>query len=97
MAEQILIYFVFTYFCGAVYGGSAYGKMKFSLAGTILIRELVRGEWLPAPQQQDKDRIIRAACRYSREVEHSDYNKVTMEQILEEDQCFGIEELFSLL
>ena len=40
MAEQILIYFVFTYFCGAVYGGSAYGKMKFSLAGTILIREL---------------------------------------------------------
>lgn len=97
MAEQILIYFVFTYFCGAVYGGSAYGKMKFSLAGTILIRELVRGEWLPAPQQQDKDRIIRAACRYSREVEHSDYNKVTMEQILEEDQRFGIEELFSLL
>ena len=97
MEEQILIYFVFTYFCGAVYSGSAYGKMKFAVAGTLLIRELVRGEWLRTPGKEDRQSVIRAACRYSREVEHSDYNKVTMEQMLEADNRFGIEELFSLL
>ena len=31
-AEQLLVYFVFTYFCGAVYNADAYGKMKFSFA-----------------------------------------------------------------
>ena len=41
ITEQLLVYFIFTYFCGAVYNGNAYGKMKFSLAGMILIRELV--------------------------------------------------------
>lgn len=97
MAEQILIYFIFTYFCGAVYGGNAYGKMKFSLAGTILIRELVRGEWIRNPKNANKESVFRAACRYSREIEHSDYNKITIEQMLEEDSRFGIEKLFSLL
>ena len=97
MEEQLLIYFVFTYFCGAVYTGNAYSKMKFAFSGTLLIRELVRGEWLQAPDQCDKETVIRTACRCSREVEHSDYNKVTMERMLEKDKRFGIEELFSLL
>ena len=97
MEEQLLIYFVFTYFCGAVYTGNAYSKMKFALSGTLLIRELVRGEWLQAPDQCDKETVIRTACRCSREAEHSDYNKVTMERMLEKDKRFGIEELFSLL
>ena len=48
-AEQLLVYFVFTYFCGAVYNADAYGKMKFSFAGMILIRELVRGGMDPKP------------------------------------------------
>lgn len=97
MEEQLLIYFVFTYFCGAVYTGNAYSKMKFAFSGTLLIRELVRGEWLQAPDQCDKETVIRTACRCSREAEHSDYNKVTMERMLEKDKRFGIEELFSLL
>ena len=31
--EQLMVYFVFTYFCGAVYDEQAYGKLKFAVAG----------------------------------------------------------------
>ena len=96
MTEQLLVYFVFTYFCGAVYNRNAYGKMKFSFAGMILVRELVRAEWLRNPRIT-KEVILRTACRYAREVEHSDKNKTCMEQLLDSEKHFGLENLFSLL
>ena len=96
MTEQLLVYFVFTYFCGAVYNRNAYGKMKFSFAGMILVRELVRAEWLRNPRIT-KEAILRTACRYAREVEHSDKNKVCMEQLLDSEKHFRLENLFSLL
>lgn len=95
-AEQLLVYFVFTYFCGAVYNGNACGKMKFSFAGMILIRELVRAEWLRNPDIT-RESILRTACRYAREVEHSDQNKFLMEELLDDEDLFGLEELFSIL
>lgn len=95
-AEQLLVYFVFTYFCGAVYNANAYGKMKFSFAGMILIRELVRAEWLQNPDIT-RETILRTACRYAREAEHSDKNKFLMEELLADEERFGLENLFSLL
>lgn len=95
-AEQLLVYFVFTYFCGAVYNGNACGKMKFSFAGMILIRELVRAEWLRNPDIT-RESILHTACRYAREVEHSDQNKFLMEELLDDEDRFGLEELFSIL
>ena len=95
-AEQLLVYFVFTYFCGAVYNANAYGKMKFSFAGMILIRELVRAEWLRNPDIT-RETVLRTACRYTREVEHSDKNKFLMEELLDDEDLFGLEELFSIL
>lgn len=97
IAEQLLVYFIFTYFCGAVYNGNAYGKMKFSLAGMILIRELVHASWIQDPSGTSFETIIDAAVRYSREVEHSDDNKITMEQLLDSEDDFGLEDLFGLL
>ena len=95
-AEQLLVYFVFTYFCGAVYNANAYGKMKFSFAGMILIRELVRAEWLRNPDIT-RETVLRTACRYAREVEHSDKNKFLMEELLDDEDLFGLEKLFSIL
>ena len=97
MAEQLLIYFVFTYFCGAVYNGSAYGKMKFSVASTLLIRELVRVEWISRNGCLSPEYAVSAASRYAREVEHSDFNKCRMEELLGDEKKFGLEQLFSLL
>ena len=108
VAEQLLVYFVFTYFCGAVYNGNAYSKIKFSVAGMILIRELIRAKWLASENILDaasekngcginSSAVIKTVCRYAREVEHSDYNKTTMERLLSDNILFGLEELFSAL
>ena len=71
--------------------------MKFSLAGMILIRELVHANWIQDPSGTSFETIIDAAVRYSREVEHSDNNKITMEQLLDSEDDFGLEDLFGLL
>ena len=97
MEEQILVYFIFTYFCGAVYSGNAYGKMKFSVACLFLIRELARAGWLKNPDQTSISDVIRTAWRYAREIEHSDYNKTTMEVLLDREDLFGLENFFSIL
>lgn len=120
-AEQLMIYFIFTYFCGAVYSRNAYGKMKFSFAGTVLIRELARARFLLSLKKSATDGANRtpvqkipgerpdespekcpilltdAACRYAREVEHSDFNKYKMEKLLGNETKFSLENLFSLL
>lgn len=96
-AEQILVYFVFTYFCGAVYNYNAYGKMKFALAGMILIRELLRAQWISDPEGTGRTELIRTAYRYSREIEHSDFNKVRMEDLLSDEIEFPLEDLLRLL
>ena len=97
IGEQILVYFVFTYFCGAVYNGNAYGKMKFAAAGLILIRELTCAQWIENSGRLDTEELFMTAVRYSREIEHSDYNKVMMEQLLGNEELFGLEDLFSAL
>lgn len=94
--EQLMVYFVFTYFCGAVYDEQAYGKLKFAVAGSILIRELAKGMFLKNGTLEFSD-IIEAARRYAREVEHSDFNKCKMEQMLQEEEKFGLEKLFVIL
>ena len=38
--EQLMVYFLFTYFCGAVYDGDVLSKVKMSVVSTVVIREL---------------------------------------------------------
>ena len=96
MMEQLMVYFVYTYFCGAVYDGQAYGKLKFAVAGGILIRELANAHFLKHGNLEFCD-ITEAARRYAREVEHSDFNKCKMEQMLQDEDKFGLEKLFAVL
>ena len=97
MTEQLLIYFIFTYFCGAVYNRNAYGKLKFALASTLLIRELVQAEWIKTNGAVSSGYAVEAAYRYAREVEHSDFNKCRMEEMLGDEEKFGLEQMFALL
>ncbi len=46
LREQIMVYFVFGYFCGAVYNDNPYGKMKLAVAAVILVEEMLMAEWL---------------------------------------------------
>mgnify|MGYP001859799712 FL=1 len=97
IAEQLLLYFVFIYFGGSAYHGNAFGEMKFSFVCAILIRELSRAQWLLNPDNMTKDSIIEAACRFSREIEHSDHNKEKMDQMLNDQTVWNLENLLLFL
>lgn len=72
--EQLLVYFMDTYFCGAVYDGRAYSKMQMALGNVWLIYEMLLARWVKNGRELDQEDIVRAAYRYSREIEHSDRN-----------------------
>ncbi len=95
--EQLMIYFLFTYFAGAVYDGDAWGKMKFSFAAVVLIRELFRAEWLQNPEAATAEALQRTAWRFARELEHSDPNKELLERALKKEPLCSLRSLFTLL
>lgn len=95
--EQLWVYFVFTYFCGAVYDGRAYARMKFAAVCTLFIRELAMGIWALQGGKLDFDDFVDIAHRYSREVEHSDDNKEALLTLLEREDHFDLETLLGLI
>lgn len=72
--EQILVYFLSTYFCGAVYDGEAYEKAMLALISICLIHELLLARWLKNEKTLTTEDVIEIVYRYSREIEHSDPN-----------------------
>lgn len=100
--EQLMMYFVYTYFCGAVYDGRAYTRMKFSVFSTIMIRELSKALWISNCRNIDQSKeilqdIAEVARRYAREMEHSDFNKNKVFDLLEKEQDFGLQSFFAFL
>lgn len=93
--EQILMYFVFTYFCGAVYDGDAFSKVKLSVVSVLLIRELGMAVWLKNGRQFSFEDQVEVAHRYSREVEHSEPNMEAMEYMAAEEKIFTLEPLLT--
>lgn len=99
--EQLLVYFVFTYFCGAVYDGRAYAKMVLAAASTLLIQELAMSAWIgegcETPWIGQEEAVVEIAHRYSREVEHSDDNLNLLEEMFAGEERFELERLLSIL
>ena len=94
--EQLLVYFVYTYFCGAVYNESPFGKMKLAFGSVFLIEEMAQALWV-REKKLDLDHMADCAHRYSREMEHSDENKVLLEQRLMSDKKFALKRLLRVL
>ncbi len=85
MCEQILVYFVFTYFCGAVYDGRIYGKIQMAAASLFNIQETLKARWLKNEKHLYEEDILETVYRYSREVEHSDLNLERYEKMMEKE------------
>lgn len=81
--EQLLVYFLFTYFPGAVYDGEVYAKVQMSVYCVWMIRELWMARWLKNEMLLDTDEKIDLVYRFSREVEHSDQNLKRVEKMME--------------
>ena len=91
--EQLMIYFVFTYFCGAVYDGAIYAKMQLAVVSTLLIEELAMAVWRENGFQLSFMEFVDIAHKYSRELEHSDINLNCLEEIVKKWDCFRLENL----
>ncbi len=81
MWEQILIYFVSTYFCGAVYDGNIIGKLEMAVTSLVCIYEMLMARWIKNNEKLSFEDIVFVTYMYSRELEHSDINLDTMEDI----------------
>ncbi len=77
--EQIVVYFLATYLCGAVYDGQLVSKVKMSVASIFYIHELLMAQWQQQGRQLSDHDIVQMVYRYSRELEHSDINLEELE------------------
>ncbi len=78
--EQILMFFLYTYFCGAVYDECVFSKAALAAFSVCYIREIIMGKWYTDGKNIDVSGCITLAYRYAREVEHSDINLNHMEE-----------------
>ena len=85
MCEQLLVYFIFTYFCGAVYDARVYAKTQMAAYSVFVIGEILKGRWLMNEETLDQEDVIDVVYRYSRELEHSDENLERLEKMMEQD------------
>ncbi len=83
LLEQLLVYFLFTYFPGAVYDGEIYAKAQLAVYCVWMIWELWMARWVKNEKALDLEEMTELVYRFSREVEHSDVNLKTLEKIME--------------
>ncbi len=84
MLEQLLVYFISTYFCGAVYDEYVASKVKMSVCSVFYIGEMAMALWVKNKNSLTMAEFTRIVYRYSRELEHSDENLITMDRMMEE-------------
>lgn len=80
--EQLLVYFLFTYFCGAVYDGEILASAQLGVVHVWLLREMLMAVWLRNGRTLSMEDMQDMVCRYSRELEHSDVNQKKLETLL---------------
>lgn len=81
--EQIFVYFLFTYFPGAVYDGEIFAKAQMSVYCTWMIELLWMARWLSNGKVINIEEMTELVYRFSREVEHSDENLKRLDRMME--------------
>ena len=82
--EQLLVYFIYTYFCGAVYDGEILAKAQMAILMVDMLEEMLKARWLRNENMLDMEDVIELTYRFSREVEHSDLNLKKLESLMPE-------------
>lgn len=94
--EQLLVYWLYTYFCGAVYDEKIFAKGKMAVICTLFIEELVLGLYARKREKLEPGDLVSVCYRFSRELEHSDQNLNTLEELLDQEEVFSLEHLMTL-
>ncbi|MBO5373642.1 MAG: flagellin lysine-N-methylase [Lachnospiraceae bacterium] len=80
--EQLLVYFLFIYFPGAVYDGEVYAKAQMVVYCVWMIHEFWMARWLKNEKNLELEEMTELLYRFSREVEHSDENLKRLEKMM---------------
>lgn len=91
--EQLMVYFIYTYFYGAVYDSDGNTKIKLAAASTLMIQEIAFFRWMENGRKLDFADFVTLAHRYSREVEHSHDMLNEIEELLSDDTMFGLKDM----
>jgi len=79
--EQLAVYFVFAYFCGAVYDDNVIGKIRMAVDSITVLHEMFAAKWAEQDGCLSAKDIQKIVYRYSRELEHSDVNLEVMQNV----------------
>ena len=85
LGEQLLMFFVYTYFCGAVYDDMVCSKLELALFSVRWIQEFLIVRWMENGKKLSMQDVEELSWRYAREIEHSDDNLNALE-----DWLFGM-------
>lgn len=77
--EQLSVYFISTYFLGAVYDEKIYKKTATCIAYVALLYDLYLARFIKNESYLDLEDVCDITYRFSREIEHSDPNLDKME------------------
>ena len=80
--EQIMVYFLYTYFPGSVYDGQLFGKAQMAVYCTWMIELLWMARWLMNGKELNLGEMTELLYRFSREIEHSDENLESLDNMM---------------
>ncbi|MBO5509384.1 MAG: flagellin lysine-N-methylase [Lachnospiraceae bacterium] len=80
--EHIFNYFIYTYYLGGVYDYNVHAMTKMALVSMAVIRDLGMLVWIKAGKEFSEEDQIRLCHTYSRQIEHSDENLMSLEGLL---------------
>lgn len=94
--EQLMSYFIYTYFCGAVYDYEVESKLRFGIAAVLIIHEMDMAMWYKNKNLTFEEQVG-LVHNYSMEIEHSDLNHDDMERMVMNNKAFGYRRLLTVL
>lgn len=94
--ENLTLYFLQTYFLGAVYDGDVFGKGQMVVYSCLMIREWCLMRFCKTGHFTQED-LVGAAYRYSREVENSDANLELIEEMFKNSRLYDLSSMLTVL
>lgn len=82
--EQLAVYFIFTYMCGAVYDEYIFSMAKQAIYNVLMIRILWMGQWvIDGCKKITTSSMAVILYKYSRELENCNENIMLLEELLD--------------
>lgn len=95
--KNILIYFIFRYFMKSIFDYDMSAKIKLSIISTLMIKELAVVRFIENKDVFTEEDMVEVSRMYSKDIEHSDENIDTLQEIFETEEIFEVDEILPIL